>query len=132
MFTLLTFALLAQASTPSPSPSPSPTPPTSATIVAPTASPEPSRRALPAPLDPIFTGGGGSEFDGPTIGVPTDPGVRVYGWLDPGIEWSTSHSSNYPLTYNDVPNRIQMDQAVLRIEASLTPFNPIILIGAFA
>ncbi len=82
---------------------------------APTSTPE-TRRALPAPLDPLFTGGGGAEFDGPTIGVPTDHGIRVYGWLDPGIEESTSSSSNYPLTYDDVPNRVEMDQAVLRIE----------------
>jgi hypothetical protein len=79
-------------------------------------SPAPSRRALPAPLDPFFTGGGGAEFNGPTIGVPTDRGIRVYGWLNPGIEWSTSHESNSPLSYNDVPNRVQMDQAVLRFE----------------
>jgi hypothetical protein len=84
-------------------------------MAAATATPE-ARRALPAPLDPLFTGGGGAEFDGPTIGVPTDPGVRVYGWIDPGYEGSTSKYSNYPLTYDDVPNRIELDQAVLRIE----------------
>ena len=105
---------------PSPSPSASPlniaqTAPL--TVASPAASSAPGlRRALPAPFDTLFTGGGGSEFNGPTIGVPTDPGVRAYGWLDPGIEESTSRYSNYPLTYDDVPNRVQMDQAVQRFE----------------
>src|SRR5580658_10022276 len=86
-------------------------------IASPAASSAPElRRALPAPLDPLFTGGGGAEFNGPTIGVPTDPGVRAYGWLDSGVELSTSKYSNYPLTYDDVPNRVQMDQAVQRFE----------------
>jgi len=99
---LLTAALDAQ--TPSPSP-------------APTSSPAaPARRALPVPLDPAFIGGGGAEFDGPTIGVPTDRGIRMYGWIDPGDEFSTSKYSNYPLTYNDVPNKVQLDQLILRFE----------------
>jgi Putative beta-barrel porin-2, OmpL-like. bbp2 len=84
-----------------------------------TASPAPSstpevRRALPQPFDSIFPSGG--EFLGPTIGVPTAAGVRAYGWLDPGTEISTSMDSNYPLTYNDVPDQPQMDQFVLRFE----------------
>jgi hypothetical protein len=86
-------------------PNPSPSPAT-----------EPERRALPAPLDPIFIGGGGSEFNGPTIGVPTDRGVRAYGWVDPGVEYSTSSQSNYPLTYDDVPNKWQLDQFIFRVE----------------
>lgn len=97
------YALLIAAALDAPSPSPSPTPPV-------------QRRALPAPLDPVFIGGGGAEFNGATIGVPTDRGVRMYGWLDPGVEYSTSKNSNYPLTYDDVPNKWQMDQAILRIE----------------
>jgi Putative beta-barrel porin-2, OmpL-like. bbp2 len=105
-------ALILAAALDAPSPSPASSP-----VPSPSASPsEPARRALPQPLDPLFTGGGGAEFNGPAIGVPSDPGIRVYGWLDPGIEESTSHYSNYPLTYDDVPNAVQMDQAVLRIE----------------
>jgi hypothetical protein len=108
MFHALLFAAVLDAPSPSPAPSPATTP---------TASPSaPTRRALPAPLDPVFIGGGGAEFNGPTIGVPTDRGIRVYGWLDSGIEESTSQHSNYPLTYDDVPNRVELDQAVLRIE----------------
>jgi hypothetical protein len=103
MFHMLLLAAALDAAQPVPSASPSP-------------APAPTRRALPSPLDPLFDGGGGAEFDGPTIGVPADTGFRIYGWVDPGIEESTSHYSNYPLTYDDVPNRVQMDQAVLRFD----------------
>jgi hypothetical protein len=103
MFHLLLLAAALDAASPSPSSSPTP-------------APGPTRRALPAPLNPLFDGGGGAEFPGPTIGVPVDTGFRVYGWLDAGIEESTSHNSNYPLTYDDVPNRPQIDQAILRFD----------------
>jgi hypothetical protein len=94
------------------SPSPSPAP---LTLPSPAASAAPQlRRALPQPFDPLFPSGG--EFNGPTIGVPTAAGIRAYGWIDAGVEISTSHSSNYPLTYNDVPNQPQLDQAILRFE----------------
>lgn len=103
--------------TPSPSPSPSASPSASALPSAePSASAEPERRALPAPIDPLFIGGNGSEFLGPTIGTPTDRGIRSYGWVDFGDEFSTSHNSNFPLTYDEVPNKPQLDQAVWRIE----------------
>ena len=100
---LLLAATLDAPVSPSSSPSPSPTP-------------TPIRRALPAPLDPVFIGGGGQEFDGPTIGVPTDPGIRTYGWVNVGEEFSTSKYSNAPLSYNDVPNRPELDQAIFRVE----------------
>ena len=95
---------------------------------------EPARRALPAPLDGIFPG---SDYIGPTplIGVPdTDPvwpltkalwdaypalkkaRIKVYGWLNPGGDTSTSKDSNIPESYAIVPNRLEMDQAVLRVE----------------
>jgi DNA-binding response OmpR family regulator len=93
---------------------------------------EPERRAPPAPLDGVFPG---SEYIGPTIGVPdTNPiypltkelwnqfpglkkaNIKVYGWLNPGYSLSTSKFSNYPQSYSIVPNKIEMDQAVLRIE----------------
>ena len=73
------------------------------------------RRQLDAPLDPIFPS---ADFPAPAylVGTPTDPGNRIYGWLDAGIEFSTSTHSNYPLSYNDVPNDPQIDQAVLRFD----------------
>jgi Putative beta-barrel porin-2, OmpL-like. bbp2 len=95
---------------------------------------EPRRRALPAPLDGVFSG---SEYLGPTplIGVPdTDPiypltrvlwsrfpalknaRIKVYGWANPGISISTSNKSNIPESYAIVPNRIELNQGVVRIE----------------
>jgi len=95
---------------------------------------EPQRRALPAPLDGVLPG---SDYLGPTplIGVPdTDPvypltkalwtiapalkdaRIKVYGWINPGISVSTSNRSNIPESYAIVPNRLELDQAVLRIE----------------
>jgi hypothetical protein len=99
-----------------------------------TTSQEPERRALPAALDGVFPG---SDYLGPTplIGVPdTDPvypltkavwaiapslkdaRIKVYGWVNPGISVSTSNKSNIPESYAIVPNRIEVDQGVLRIE----------------
>jgi Putative beta-barrel porin-2, OmpL-like. bbp2 len=112
MFHALIIAAALDAPTASPVPTTVPSP-----VVSASASPAaPTRRALPAPLDPEFIGGGGAEFNGPTIGVPSDPGVRVYGWADVGTELSTSKYSNYPLTYDDVPNRVELDQFILRAE----------------
>src|SRR5882762_7820070 len=106
----------------------------SAASEAPTSNQEPQRRALPAPLDGVFPG---SDYLGPTplIGVPdTDPvypltkalwaiapalkdaRIKVYGWINPGISVSTSNRSNIPESYAIVPNRIELDQGVLRIE----------------
>jgi hypothetical protein len=94
---------------------------------------EPLRRAMPAPLDPVFPM---TEWVGtPIIGVPdTDPvwplekaiwkecpllekyKIKVYGWADPGVGYSTSRNSNVPLSYYITPNRIELDQGVLCIE----------------
>jgi hypothetical protein len=100
----------------------------------PTTNQQPQRRALPPPLDGIFPG---SDYLGPTplIGVPdTDPvypltkalwdiapalkrsRIKAYGWINPGISVSTSNKSNIPESYAIVPNRLELDQAVLRIE----------------
>jgi hypothetical protein len=108
--------------------------PVPATSEAPANSQEPQRRALPAPLDGIFPG---SDYLGPTplIGVPdTDPvspltkalwdiapalknaRIKAYGWINPGISVSTSNKSNIPESYAIVPNRLELDQGVLRIE----------------
>ena len=92
---------------------------------------QPPRRALRAPLDGIFPG---SEYLGPTplIGVPdTDPvwplikalweaypafkktRIKVYGWINAGGTASTSNDSNIPESHAIVPNKLEMDQAVL-------------------
>ena len=95
---------------------------------------EPRRRALRAPLDPLFPG---SEYLGPTppFGVPdTDPEyplekalwsafpalkasrIKVYGWVNAGFDFSTSNKSNIPESYAIVPNQLELDQAVVRFE----------------
>jgi hypothetical protein len=98
----------------------------------PTSGQEPPRRAMPAPLDGIFPG---TEYLGPTIGVPdTDPvwpltkavwdaspvlkngKIKAYGWVNPGLSLSTSRDSNAPASYAVVPNKLAMDQFVLRFE----------------
>jgi len=91
-------------------PSPQATP---TTRPAPESTPASGRRAFPAPADEIFPA---SDFLGPTIGVPTDPGNRMYGWFDPGVLLATSKNSSYPLTYNNDPNMVNLDQLVLRVE----------------
>ena len=93
---------------------------------------EPARRAKPAPYDPIFPS---TEYVGPTIGVPnTDPispltqwlwkdspmleknNIRIYGWVSPSVNASTSNHSNIPLSYTIVPNRLELEQLILRLE----------------
>ncbi|HEY6334175.1 MAG TPA: outer membrane beta-barrel protein [Blastocatellia bacterium] len=95
---------------------------------------EPPRRALPAPLDGVFPS---SDYPGPgrLIGVPdTDPiypltkalwdasptlkkaKIKVYGWIDGGFSTSTSKNSNIPSTYPIVPNKPEIDQAVIRFD----------------
>ena len=124
LFAAASLPMSANAQTTEPVPPPSASP---AITVSP--APEPTRRALPSPLDPIFPS---SDFPGPTIGVPNDTtvyplqqliapksngeGVRVYGWFDPGVLLSTSANSTYPMTYNTDPNMINLDQLILRIE----------------
>lgn len=92
----------------------------------------PTRRAKPAPLDSVFPS---AEYPGPTIGVPnTDPifpltkalwdrypclkknDIRIYGWFNPSFNLSTSGDSNLPMGYDIVPNSVQLQQLVLRLE----------------
>lgn len=90
------------------------------------------RRAKPAPFDSIFPS---IEYLGPTIGVAdTDPiypmtdlfwkvnpsikdeKIKIYGWVNPSYNASTSSNSNIPLSYAIVPNRLELDQLVVRVE----------------
>jgi hypothetical protein len=91
-------------------------------------------RANPTPFDSIFPN---TEYLGPAIGVPnTDPifpltrvlwkrfpaleenDIRIYGWVNPSFNISTSKNSNVPLSYAIVPNHLELDQLVLRLERS--------------
>jgi hypothetical protein len=99
-------------------------------------SPEPPRRALPAPFQsPPFPS---AEYQGyPLIGVPPDSSVyplmkaiyggpcgdwikesriKAYGWFNASGNWSTVKNSNTPDSYWIVPNRLELDQFVFRLE----------------
>ncbi len=139
-------AIVAQAAAaPSPSASPAPASMASAVpavapspMAAATATPEPSRRPSmgDAPMDAIFPN---PDFGGPLIGTNIDPvgypletllkntsdfgkfldqtRTRVYGWLNPGVELTNTSSLNtFPISYNPVANRIELDQFVVRLE----------------
>jgi hypothetical protein len=96
----------------------------------------PKRRGHPAPLDAVFPS---TEYIGIAgtlpIGVPdTDPEfpmekaiykvlpelkkhrIKIYGWVNPGMDYSTSRNSNIPQSYSVVPRRIELDQAIFRVE----------------
>jgi len=98
---------------------------------------EPPRRGPPSPLDsPPFPNsdwsyGGAPEIGAPDTNVPPlmqalyggphgqaweDSRVKVYGWLEPSLNLSTSHNSNSPSAYDIYANRIEFDQAVLYVE----------------
>jgi Putative beta-barrel porin-2, OmpL-like. bbp2 len=90
-----------------------------------------SARALPSPLSsPPFPS---SDWTGsPIIGEPSDAPdyplqkalglandksrIKIYGWVNPSFNWSSSKNSNVPMSYAVVPNHIELDQVVLRIE----------------
>ena len=94
--------------------------------------PEPLRRAKPAPLDAIFPS---TEYPGPTIGVPDSDtlypltkllwndlpnvaknNIRLYGWVNPSYNASSSKNSNIPMTYPIVPNHFELQELVVRLE----------------
>ncbi|MBS1645786.1 MAG: outer membrane beta-barrel protein [Bacteroidetes bacterium] len=68
----------------------------------------------------------------PIIGIPTDAPdfalqkllhmannksrIKIYGWVDPSYTWSTSKSTTVPVSYNIIPNSLQLSQTVIRIE----------------
>jgi hypothetical protein len=41
---------------------------------------------------------------------------RLIGWLDSGIEISSSKNSNLPMTYNLIPNHLELDQLVVSFQ----------------
>jgi hypothetical protein len=92
-------------------------------------------RALPSPLDsPPFPNSDwlGTFVIGEPDSTPNGPlqhalfgkkldssQFRFYGYVDASYNESTSKNSNYPLTYDIVPNRPELDQGVLRFERVL-------------
>lgn len=94
------------------------------------------RRGLPPAFpSPPFPS---SEYQGsPLIGVPlsdtvyplmqllstteigegmNDARIKLYGWITTSGNWSTSENSNTPASYWIVPNSVQLDQLVIRLE----------------
>jgi hypothetical protein len=102
-------------------------PPQSSAAPAP---PAPQKRGLPSPLDspPLPSsdwGYGGS----PDIGAPDGNSYplmtaingarsrsKIYGWIEPGVNGSTSSHTNLPEVYDQYPNAIHLDQLLLYVE----------------
>ncbi len=93
-------------------------------------SPSPARRGPPSPLDsPPFPNADWSYGGSPVIGEPdsnsyplmtainqANSRTKLYGWLDPTLNFSTSTHSNAPEANDDYPNRLEMNQVVLYVE----------------
>jgi hypothetical protein len=88
------------------------------------------RRALPSPLDsPPFPSADWGYGGSPDIGA-SDGNVyplmtalkrenartKIYGWVAPSINFSTSGTNNFPVSYDILPNKIGLNQAVLYVE----------------
>ena len=94
------------------------------------ASPAPPRRGLPQPLDSTpFPSADWSYGGSPTLGEPDSNSyplmtalngartrTKIYGWLAPTVDFSTSTHSNAPESNDLYSNRLELNQAVLYIE----------------
>ena len=92
--------------------------------------PAPQKRGLPAPLDsPPFPNSDWSYGGSQDIGAPdgnvyplmnalnhAKSRTKIYGWIEPGLNFSTSSKNNFPDSYTIFPNRLELDQAVIYIE----------------
>jgi Putative beta-barrel porin-2, OmpL-like. bbp2 len=92
--------------------------------------PTPERRALEAPLDSSpFPSSDWGYGGSPAIGIPDanvyplmtalkrqDSRTKVYGWVAPSFNYSTSANNNFPVSYDIYPNSVILNQAVLYIE----------------
>jgi len=90
----------------------------------------PAKRGLPAPLDsPPFPNGDWGYGGSPDIGAPDgnvypvmsalgleNSRTKVYGWVAPSINFSTSGHNNFPVSYDIFPNKIELNQAVVYLE----------------
>ena len=92
--------------------------------------PTPPRRGVPSPLNsPPFPSADWSYGGSPTIGesdgnvYPLQTAIngatgrtKVYGWVEPTANLSTSRDRNYPETNDIYSNRIELGQAVVYVE----------------
>jgi hypothetical protein len=91
---------------------------------------QPVRRIPPAPLDaPPFPNSDWNYGGAPVIGAPdtnvyplmeawngNKSKVKVYGWVEPSLNISTSKNTLFPSGYNIFDNRVVLDQGVLYVE----------------
>lgn len=94
----------------------------------------PPRRGLPSPLDsPPFPNADWSYGGSPVIGEP-DTQVyplmmalygpikgaksrsKLYGWIEPTVNGSTSRGSNFPVANDSTANRLELNQLVIYAE----------------
>jgi hypothetical protein len=94
------------------------------------AAPTPERRGLPSPLNsPPFPSEDWSYGGSPTIGEPdgnsyplqtaingANGRTKIYGWIDPTVNGSTSAHRNYPETNDIYSNRVELGQFVVYLE----------------
>ncbi len=92
--------------------------------------PSATRRALDQPLDsPPYPSSDWIYGGSPTIGVPDGNAyplmtalklqnhrTKVYGWIAPSFNGSTSAKNNFPLSYDVFPNSVVLNQAVIYVE----------------
>jgi len=92
--------------------------------------PAPARRGLPSPLDsPPFPNSDWSYGGSPVIGEPDTNSYplmtainqaksrsKIYGWVEPTLNFSTSTNSNAPEANDVYSNRFEMNQLVLYAE----------------
>jgi hypothetical protein len=90
----------------------------------------PVRRGLPSPLDsPPFPNSDWSYGGSPVIGEPDTNSyplmtainqarsrTKIYGWIDPTVNFGTSAHSNSPEANDLYPNRLELNQIVLYAE----------------
>ena len=93
-------------------------------------SPAPARRGPPSPLDsPPFPNSDWSYGGSPVIGEPDTNSyplmtaingavsrTKLYGWLDPTLNFSTSSHHNAPEANDEYSNRVELNQIVLYAE----------------
>ncbi len=89
-------------------------------------------RTMPTPFDKQFVR---TEYPGPIIGVEDKSqinpmtqdlwtkypelkkkNIKIYGWVEPSYNVSSSNSSNIPMSFDIVPNKLVLDQFVLTAE----------------
>ncbi len=94
------------------------------------ASPTPARRGVPSPLDsPPFPNADWSYGGSPVIGEPDTQSyplmtaingatsrTKLYGWIEPTVNGSTSSGSNLPEANDENSNRVELNQLVLYAE----------------